>query len=140
MRVLVTAMKNSPSKRGSRLSRACSQTRRGGRAVDSGEGMRCRLAPRRRADSPDSDIDAGAVEMDDQERVGDVTPTYEPTFHGRRSGLRARRPLIFRCPPRSSDTESSAQPPPPSSRRAGHTGAKTPPVRHRHQTRKKLME
>jgi hypothetical protein len=39
MRVLVTAMKNNPSKRGSRLRRACSQTRWGGRAVASGDGM-----------------------------------------------------------------------------------------------------
>src|SRR3546814_11938852 len=64
--------------------------------------------------------------MDDQERVGDVTPTYEPTFHGRRSGLRARRLLIFGCPRRSGDNESSAQPQRPGSRSAGNNGAMLP--------------
>src|SRR4249919_544792 len=59
MPVLVTAVKNKPSKRGSRLSRACSQTwsARAASAVGGAVDMEVRLASDRPPDSPDSDID-----------------------------------------------------------------------------------
>src|SRR5690349_15192702 len=60
MRVLVTAVKNSPSKRASRLRRACSQAWWSGRVACDGD-MRCRLAPRPLRYSPFSDINAASV-------------------------------------------------------------------------------
>src|SRR5579859_5387041 len=81
MRVLVTAVKNRPSKRASRLRRACSQVRSSGRG-GAGGCMQQRLAPGDALDSPFSDINGQAQYQPGWTDWRPVTPVLPFAYSG----------------------------------------------------------